>query len=295
MNRFFISISAILLHISVVNAQIPNGGFEMWSSMGSYENPNGWSTMNDVTSNLSVYTATQGTPGNPGNSYLMLTSQTIGPTVVNGIAVSGTFDPVTQQPTSGFPFSGQPQSLTGKWQHMIYGSSQGSISAILTRWDAASNTRVTVATATKTLSGMAMSWANFTIPFVYTETNAPDTCIIVLKASGTMPTNQDYLWVDNLAFSGNVAGISELKNDDKFSVYPNPTSEIVHVSVDNSNGGTCTVELINEAGQLVLSKETDLSKDQHTFSIEVGDLPKGVYQTKITTGNTVETKMVVIH
>jgi hypothetical protein len=178
---------------------------------------------------------------------------------------------------------------------MIYGSSQGSISAILTRWDVASNARVTVATATKTLSGMAMSWANFTIPFVYTETNAPDTCIIVLKASGTMPTNQDYLWVDNLAFSGNVAGISELKNDDKFSVYPNPTSEIVNVAVGNSNGGTCTVELINEAGQLVLSKETDLSRDQHTFSIEVVNLPKGLYQTKITTGNIVETKMVVIH
>ncbi len=295
MNRFFISIGAIFLHTSVVNAQIPNGGFEMWSSMGLYDNPDGWSTMNDLTTNFGVYTVEKGTQGNPGNSYLMLTSKTLGTTVVNGIAVSGTFDPVTQQPTSGFPFTGQPQSLTGKWQHMIYGSSQGSISAILTRWDVASNSRITVATATKTLSGMAMSWANFTIPFVYTETNAPDTCIIVLKASGTNPTDQDYLWVDNLAFSGDVAGISELKHQDKFSVYPNPTSEILNVAIDNFNGGPCFLELINEAGQIVLSKETDFSKDQHTFSIEISNLPKGVYQTKITTENTVETNMLVIH
>ncbi len=294
MNRFFISISAVLLHLSVVNAQIPNAGFEMWSSMGSYENPNGWSTMNDLTTNLSVYTATKGTPGSPGSSYLMLTSKTVGPTVVNGIAVSGTFDPVSQQPTSGFPFTGQPQSLTGKWQHMIYGSSQGSVSAVLTRWDVASNSRVTVATASKTLSGMAMSWASFTIPFVYTETNAPDTCIIVLKASGTSPTNQDYLYVDNLAFSGNVAGIPELKNQDKFSVYPNPASDLLNVAVDNLEVGSCFVEFINEAGQIVLSKAAELSKDHHNFSIEVGNLPKGVYLTKITTQNSVETKTIVI-
>ena len=102
--------------------------------MGTYENPDGWATLNDLTTMSGIYTATKGTPGSPGSSYLKLTSQTIGPNVVNGIAVSGVIDQVTQQPVSGFAFNQQPASFNGKWQHMIYGTSQGSINVTLTRW-----------------------------------------------------------------------------------------------------------------------------------------------------------------
>lgn len=95
-----------------------------------------------------------------------------------------------------------PANFTGKWQHMIYGSSQGSIQVTLTRWDSGMGMRMPkLLQGNVTLSGMAITWANFTIPLTYTDGNNPGFCIIVMKASGSNPTNNDYLWVDNLAFS----------------------------------------------------------------------------------------------
>jgi hypothetical protein len=152
---------ALMFAAVISKAQIPNSGFESWTNMGAYYNPDNWATLNNMTTMSGMYTCTQATPGNPGSYYMKLTSRTIGPDVVNGIAVCGTMDSMTMQPTSGFAFNQRPASFTGRWQHMIFGTSQGSVSATLTRWDVPSNSRVVVATATQTLSGMAMSWANF--------------------------------------------------------------------------------------------------------------------------------------
>ena len=94
-------------------SQIPNSGFENWTNMGAYENPDSWGTMNNKTAISGIYTATKSSPGNPGSAFLKLTSRTIGTDVVNGIAVSGVLDSISQLPKSGFPFSLRPQSFIG--------------------------------------------------------------------------------------------------------------------------------------------------------------------------------------
>lgn len=258
-------------------AQIPNNGFESWTTVGSYEDPDNWSTLNSLTSIASIYTATKGTPGNPGTSFLKLTSKTVGPTVVNGVAATGVIDVQTQQATGGFPYTGQPLSFTGKWQHMVYGTSQGSVSAVLTRWDAGTNSRVVVATANQTLSGMAMNWANFSIPFVYTDSQAPDTCLIVLKASGASPTNLDYLWVDNLAFSGSVASLNEVQMIQAVSVFPNPTSSTLNIDLSVEKLGEVKLQLIDLNGKKVIEQYYNLIVTNTQLSVNVSSLVKGTY------------------
>lgn len=265
-------------------AQLPNPGFENWTSMGSYENPDGWATLNDYTNPAGVYTATKGTPGSPGSAFLKLTSKTAGPAVVNGIAVSGTFDPTTQQATSGFAFNQQPASFDGKWQHMIYGSSQGSINVTLTRWDSGSNSRVIVANANKTLTGMAMSWANFSIPFVYLDNQAPDSCIIVMKASGNAPTPNDYLWVDNLSFNGNVAGIEETASQSAISVYPNPASDQATISVLSPSEKQLQVFIHSLSGALIVSQSVSVHSGQNTIPLDLAKLAPGNYLISIENG-----------
>ncbi len=174
-------------------AQIPNSGFENWTAVSTYSVPNGWGTLNNTTTLAGVYTVTKATPGSPGASYMKITSKTVATSVVGGIAVSGVLDSMTMMPKSGFAYNMRPANFTGKWQHMIYGSSQGSIQVTLTRWDSGMGMRMPVASGNVTLSGMAMAWANFTIPLTYTDGNNPDSCIIVMKASGSNPTNNDYL------------------------------------------------------------------------------------------------------
>ncbi len=276
-------------------AQIPNNGFENWTTIGSYSNPDNWGTLNNTTVIDSVYTATKGTPGNPGTSFLKLTSKTINTTVVNGIAISGVLDSITMMPKSGFAFNLRPANFIGKWQHMIYGTSQGSLQVTLTRWDTGLNQRVSVASANKTLSGMAMSWANFTIPFTYTDGNNPDTCIIVLKASGSTPTNNDYLWVDNLAFSGTITGIE--KHDsflNNFVLYPNPSTESINLNLNLKTSQHIIVEVLDINGKAILSKDLGLLKGESLQTISISDVAKGTYMVRVVGEQGTEVQKIVI-
>lgn len=277
-------------------AQIPNSGFENWTTVGSYSNPDGWGTMNNTTAIASVYTATKGTPGSPGASYLKLTSKTVsGFGVVNGIAVSGVLDSITMTPKSGFAYNMRPANFTGKWQHMIYGSSQGSIQVTLTRWDSGMGMRMPVASGNVTLSGMAMSWANFTIPLTYVDGNNPDTCIIVMKASGSAPTNNDYLWVDNLAFSGTVTGI---ENQESFvtdmSIYPNPSSDKVNFKFNIKTAQQINIEISDINGKLIRTESFGRIQGETNQNMNISGIAKGTYFVKIKGEKSIETRKLVI-
>lgn len=266
------------LFSSSISAQFDNSGFESWTNMGSYETPDNWGTMNNFTSGSGIYTATKGTPGSPGSSYLKLTSQLIGNTVTNGIAVSGVLNPTTQQAVSGFAFNQQPMSFNGKWQHMIYGSSQGSITVTLTRWDNTLNARVVVATANKVLVGMAMSWANFTIPFIYLDGQAPDSCIILMKASGMNPAQNDYLWVDNLSFVGDVSGIEDINSMSNSPIlYPNPTANQITFIYNSIEEEDVLVNIYSLSGDLIRTEVIRLNVGKENYSINIEGLNQGNY------------------
>ena len=280
MKKTLYTIIALILVASISKAQlIPNGGFENWTSMGTYNNPDGWDQLNSTTSAMSVYTCEKGTPGTVGTSYLKLTSKTITGGVAPGIAVSGVINTSTFQPQSGFAFTNRPANLTGKWQHMIFGSSQGFVDVKLTRWDTGMNMRMTVASAHYTLTGMAMSWANFSIPLTYgTDSNNPDTCIIVLSASGTTPTNQDYLWVDALAFAG-TQGVSENYFDANITVYPNPTSENLILDLAALNNQKVSLQVMDMQGKQV-KKVEGVTTSSKTM-LDISNLSKGNYMLNV--------------
>ncbi len=283
MKKIIYTLIALTLVVTISKAQmIPNAGFENWTSMGggAYENPDSWSTLNDMTASLSVYTCTKGTPGSPGASYLKLTSKTVATSVVPGVAVSGTINTSTFQPQSGFAFTGRPAFFTGKWQHMIFGTSQGSVDVKLTRWDNTNHMRVTVASLHSVLSGMAMNWTNFSLPLTYTDSNAPDTCIIVLSSSGSAPTANDYLWVDNLAFSG-TQSITENYFDANISIFPNPTSSYLTADLSALKDQKVCLQIVDMQGKQIRRNE-EVSVSSKTM-LDIADLSKGNYMLNIMT------------
>jgi hypothetical protein len=287
-----------LLSVSIYAQTIPNQGFENWTNKGSYSVPDQWGTMNNTSAALSVYTAEKGTPGNPGSFYLKLTSKTTPAGVLNGIAVSGKLDSLTMQPKSGFAYSAQPSKLTGSWQHMIYGSStnQGSVTATLTKWNSTTKVREVVATATQTLSGMAMSWANFTINFNYVSGNMPDSCIIFLKASGAVATNNDYLWVDNLAFSGTATFTEEhaaIVND--FTVYPNPASTSVSIDFNLAKSQNIRIQLMDLGGNLVKEVDMGYVNGATNYLLNTTGIAKGEYFINVISNEGTEVRKIVIN
>jgi hypothetical protein len=284
-------------------SQVPNGSFENWTNFGAYENPDGWSTLNHTTAQSGIFTVTKGTPGNPGNAYLKVTSKTTGTSVTGGLAVSGKLDTVNKIPLSGFSFTQAPVSFGGRWQHMIFGSSQGSVKVLLTKWNSQLNQRNVVATASVVLTGMAMSWANFSLNFNYTDSIYPDSCMIVLNASGSNPTNLDYLWVDNLAFSGTVSmpppidpvGIDEKNSKpSELSVFPVPAKE--NITLILATGVALQkVEIRDLFGKLILQMDaSELRFENNTTRLEVNALSEGCYELICTTSSAVTRRKILI-
>lgn len=296
MKKVLLLSTALMFAVAISKAQtIPNASFENWTTHGTYETPDNWGSLNNKTTTNSVYTRQKATPGTVGSNYMKLTSKTVGSNVVNGIAVCGVLDSMTMMPKSGFPCTGRPAKLTGKWQHMIYGSSQGSISITLTRWDAGSKQRITVGSGSVTLSGMAMSWAGFTIPISYTDATNPDSCVIVMMASGTNPTNNDYLWVDDLAFSGSVSGVNKFNTSiTGVAAYPNPATNLINVEIKMQNSEQVCFELMNSTGQTVWTKDLGIQTGVVQQQIGLEALPKGIYFLKINTSTSIATRNIVI-
>jgi hypothetical protein len=268
-----------------LDAQIPNGGFENWTNMGIYGNPDQWGNMNDYTASAGIFTCTKGSPGNPGSAYLKLTSTNIaGMGIVPGIAVSGILNTTTLQPVSGFSYTGRPESLTGNWQFMAYGSDQGYISVLLTKWSPDLHIRDTVARAYHPLEGMVMSWRNFSIPLEYQSCEASDSVIIIASASnatGAMISDHSYLYLDNLSLYG-TTGVEDPGRDAVLRLFPSPVKQTLYVSISGLQDGPGSLEIYNLEGQKLITLDYDLLSG--TLPVDVGQLPEGCYILKILSG-----------
>jgi hypothetical protein len=276
---------------------IPNAGFESWTAATGYDTPDQWGNLNSLTAAASVYTCVKGTPGSPGASYINLTSKTVFTTVAPGVAATGTINPATYKVDGGFPFTAQPQKLSGKWQYMASGADKGFISIYLTKWNTAMNIRDTVSATTQNLSGMAMSWANFNITLTYQSSVAPDTAIIILSASGAMgasPVNGSYLYIDNLSFTGSVAGVDENNNINNFTLYPNPSSENVTIEFNSASSTTIKMELLDVTGKVIKNVNANNVIGDYKYSMNTSDLAKGIYFLKVSSDKSIETKKVIV-
>ena len=280
--------------INVSPAQIPNFSFENWTSMGTYNNLDQWGTLNNTTAAASVFTAEKGSPGYAGSFYLKLTTKKVNNIPVNGIAVSGKFDSINKKPVSGFAYNNRPQYLIGRWQFMTYGSSPGGVTASLTRWNSGGNKRDTIAIANSTLSGMVHVWTPFTIPFVYYSGDTPDSCIIFLRASGSAPTANDFIWVDSLAFKGPAAGIeNNAKVQNEFSVFPNPADDIIVVVLNEITEQPAYIKISDVNGKLMLTKDIGRLNGPAKLTIDVSGLAPGSYLLNVLVGDRKRTQKIL--
>ena len=278
-------------------AQIPNASFENWTAHTGYDTPDMWGNLNAVTGVASVYTCEKGTPGAAGASYIKLTSKTVVLPVAPGLAVTGTINTTSYTVSGGFPFAARPAALAGKWQYMASGTDQGHIAIFLSKWNTATSKRDTVAFTDNLLSGMAMSWAAFSINLNYYSGKTPDTAMILLSSSGATPVAGSYLWVDTLNFTGNVpSGVVTVKNNATPSiVYPNPTVGNSNLFYYSINGGNVKISILDITGRLMKESSAISVVGENNFPVNVTGLVHGVYVLRISDelGGVEEKKIVV--
>jgi len=156
------------------------------------------------------------------------------------------------------------------------------------------------------LAGMAMSWTNFNINLTYVDSlNYPDTCVIVLQASGANPSVNDYLWVDNLALTGSVpvvtlpdpnpVGLLEsAKAMTGLNIYPNPAENLLHVKATFLVNDLLIISLFDVTGKKVFTKTFTVVAGDFSDCIQLGQLPSGLYQVQLIVGTFVSTKTLAL-
>lgn len=281
----------ILIFAGNLSAQIPNSGFETWTTVGiSDHRPGSWDTPNATTAGFSIFTCDSGMDAAPqGMAYIKLMSKALPLAgVAPGVAVAGTLviSGTTYSVAGGFPNTTRPVSLTGKWQHMAAsGSDHARVGVFLWNWNALLNRRDTVALKDTTLTGMVMSWASFTIPLTYTSGVFPDSALIILSssASSSVATDSSYLYVDDLAFTGTVPSgvISVPLPDMATTVYPNPATGAASVYYHSNVSRDITINLSGLDGKIVRSISPRATAGENSFTLNLHGLAQGVYFVQI--------------
>ncbi len=285
----------LLLITGSAFAQIPNAGFETWTSVvagsSTYHKPTGWDNPNSTTSSLSVYTCDSAMDAPPqGLAYLKLMSKSALPLgVVPGVAVTGqiVISGTSYTVKGGFINTTRPVSLTGKWQHMakVGSSDHGRVGVFLWKWNTALNKRDTVALRDTTLTGMAMSWTSFTVPLIYSSGASPDSALIILSssASSTSAADTSYLFVDDLAFSGTVpSGVVSLSMPNaSTTVFPNPASGTVNVYYHSNASRTIAINISDINGTLVSTISPKAVSGENSYTLSLKGMAQGIYFVQI--------------
>jgi hypothetical protein len=282
---------------SLLQAQIPNSGFESWTSAGSYEIPDQWGNMNAATSASGVFTTIKGSPGASGDYYIKLTTKDVGGVITPGMIVSGQLNTETWQAESGFPFNQRVESLVGKYQFMGYNDDVATIAAWLTKWNIAAHRRDTIASLWKTTTGMIHVWTGFSIPFMYQSVDVPDTAIVFISSSGHTPKKNSFIWLDDLGFDGMATGVTDvMAAKGELSVYPSPVSERLFVKFVSKQDYSAQLSISDIVGNILYQSEKEIVVGPNLLSEDLAEFnpTPGVYFIQLSTPQGLLTRKFVI-
>lgn len=220
---------------------IPSGDMESWKQTGSYFEPVGWMTANQLASfgGITVFKETTDVHGG-ATAARMETVQ--GSFTFPGAMVAGnaSFGLGGVTPTGGFPCASRVKSLTGWYKYSPGAGDSCLIQAWLFRRNPVTHARDTVATMSFKWGDSVKVYTQFSVDFKYNTTSAggetPDSALILISASEILTAAKlgSVLLIDDLAFSGTVASVDNIAlNKAKVSVYPNPAVSFVEFKVDN--------------------------------------------------------------
>jgi len=287
--RKFTIILIVLFALTIkTNAQIPNSGFENWTTVNGYDSLSGWGSLNylskgsfyAVTKSIDHYPTTVGAYSVRIENNKALLSNYSGVGCIN----TGGFGP--KHPV--FPITGHPTNLTGYYK---FTPQNGDTMGIVIRLYL-NGVQVTHNELTSTVS--ESNWTSFNISIdSYTSADSAFISISPSNFDGNVEKihGNSVMYVDNLNFDNLITSISEQTSENTaFSLYPNPASDIVTLNIDNRNDADLTMYVYNVIGTLVKSE----TLKQNTRQINIGDLSNGVYVVSIKINDRTENKRLII-
>lgn len=232
-----------ILLIASASAQVPNGGFESWVDQGTYLDPAGWLTYNDVFIDTGhVITVERGFPGAVGAFHAVITTRAM----PVGTALQGWLS------LNGFPLADRPAQLVGQWQYGIQPADTGVVSVLLSKWNSGTGARELMAHGELKVTGTLSGWHPLSVPITYFSAEVPDSAYIQFEASFDFadPVPGSFIKVDDLAFTG-VVGVAEAGAKGDLRLYPSPATGPVHITADRR---IMEVQVLDLTGRVVLAE-----------------------------------------
>ena len=286
MKKFILHIAILLIincQLSIVNCSAqPNGGFENWTTTFSYEDPDGWQTLNFLSLNsppnpLSAFKAT-GIDVHSGNYALKLTTIFINNNPASTIFHHDTacfcftgkinISPFSYQ--YGFPYTGRPEKLEFWSKYTPIGTDIAGAFVSLLKWNGVSHDTI----ADGGITILATSTYNlFQLNLNYRSTALPDSATIAFTPSQDSAAARvgSTLFVDDVSLIGWV-GIDQYDiNSTKVKVFPNPAKDniTIHAQIDDADN----VQLIDASGKL----QGIYKIQNYTSDINTSAFAEGIY------------------
>ncbi len=275
MKHHLLTFSMLIASSVSVWSQIPEGGFENWSS-GNCGEPAGWSTVNGSTSVLGLCTAQRET-ADPyaGSSALKIQTGQLGFPIfqtVPGLVSNGTINIQSQSVSGGVPFTERPTAFTGWYKATPVNNDTYSMIAVLINEISGDTIGAAIFEGTATVS----EWTQFTVAVDYFSQDTPTLLQINLFASDpNNPRNGSTVYFDELDYQSMTVGSNEL-SENHVKIYPNPA--VSEVFVDVGVIGNATISIYNMLGRKMMDEQLTTSRNR----LDLNSLAAGAYVWQLT-------------
>ena len=292
---------------------IPNGGFETWTNLILFSEPQGYVTTNYASillgtgglprANVSKSTTKHsGTYAAKLESYAQNTGDTSG---VPGLMITGTLDIANANIQPGIPISGgRPTELNGFYKYAQGNrADSGLITVLLTKYDPLAGGLNIVGIGGGVFSN-ASSYTAFTAPIQYLTQDTPDTVIIIMGTTTTIGLDStaltsapvgSVLYVDDLTFSGNAPNsVGSLDKLIEAALYPNPSADKITVDYTQATSSEVEIKLVSLDGREVYVDHKYFNAGKQKLEIDLANINAGMYQLVVNTTDGAVRKAVAV-
>lgn len=107
--------------------------------------------------------------------------------------------------------------------------------------------------------------------------------------------NGNNIFIDDInIYDPATVGLEEIDAVSSWSVYPNPTTNIVNIQIDGVMGADYVVDLYNIMGEKVGNVYSGyLNSGMNTLNYDMSNLPKGIYVVRVASNGEVLTKRII--
>jgi hypothetical protein len=86
----------------------------------------------------------------------------------------------------------------------------------------------------------------------------------------------------------------ELSDNETLNVYPNPAQNQLNISHYAKEGGTASVQILNDLSQIQLSQEFNVQKGSNNLELDISKVNQGLHILRVTDGKSIRFKKILI-